>query len=733
MLLLYCCSLTGVFAQPDLPPVYEIRTDSAVARIPESYWQVFIDSGAKYEIGDVSKPEFSARFSFYRGEGINFSGLHQFWQRLRLRNATNKEFRLVFRNQPAVDRYELHVFRAHEKVTLVSGSFVPFSKRDGYPRQAAVPITLQPGEQVTIYKKLYSRWSDAAPEVSIGFTPVDRFFEEIHVQEKWFVGDVRNWLIAGIVFFAFFFNLFFFLIDRDRVYFYMALLLLFEGTWYFTSNSTITFRETPVLREHFGLVFNHALFFVALIQFSRHFLNTRKWYPRWDKTLILSLALMIAVAFFNFFFSTQVFSETVAPFARLAYHFLFFLLLNGGLLYSFIFLRKETHRQGSLSAVAAIPALIVWSVIYFFEGLLEFLQARELPVPAWLAWLVPNTMVIEMFCVAWFAILFTWILLQRYAHLRKEYIQQALDREKEKSEIMSQQKHLLEQQVEERTAALRKSLADLRSTQAQLVHSEKMASLGELTAGIAHEIQNPLNFVNNFSEVNRELISEMNQELDAGNVAGAKRIAANIRDNEEKIVFHGKRADAIVKSMLQHSRAGTGKKEPTDINAVADEYLRLAYHGLRAKDKSFSAKFETQFDPSIGHLNVVRQDIGRVLLNLISNAFYSVNEKRKVLADGYEPMVSVSTRKLGDKVSIRVRDNGSGIPQKLLDKIFHPFFSTKPTGQGTGLGLSLSYDIITKGHGGRLAVETKEGEYAEFNIDLPYTNHTDNENPNEKS
>jgi signal transduction histidine kinase len=246
-----------------------------------------------------------------------------------------------------------------------------------------------------------------------------------------------------------------------------------------------------------------------------------------------------------------------------------------------------------------------------------------------------------------------------------------------------------------------------------------MASLGELTAGIAHEIQNPLNFVNNFSEVNRELLTEMRDELDKGNIDDAKAIAKSAIENEEKIIHHGKRADSIVKGMLQHSRASSGQKEATNINELADECLRLAYHGLRAKDKSFNAKMETDLDQSIGKINIVPQDIGRVLLNLFTNAFYSVTEKDKRHPENYEPTVSVSTKKLKDKVEIKVKDNGLGIPRKVLDKIFQPFFTTKPTGQGTGLGLSLSYDIVTKGHGGQLKLDTKEGEFAEFIIILP--------------
>jgi signal transduction histidine kinase len=276
----------------------------------------------------------------------------------------------------------------------------------------------------------------------------------------------------------------------------------------------------------------------------------------------------------------------------------------------------------------------------------------------------------------------------------------------------------LKKQVSIRTEELNKSLNDLKATQQQLIQSEKMASLGELTAGIAHEIQNPLNFVNNFSEVNEELIKELKNEAVKGNLEEVKAIANDIEFNSEKISHHGKRADAIVKGMLQHSRSSSGQKELTDINALANEYLRLAYHGLRAKDKSFNVTIKTDLDETIGKLNIVPQEIGRVILNLITNAFYAVSEKKKQARDDYEPTVTVNTKKMNDAIEVTVKDNGNGIPSKVLDKIFQPFFTTKPTGQGTGLGLSLSYDIV-KAHGGELKVETKEGEGSEFVIHLP--------------
>ncbi len=266
---------------------------------------------------------------------------------------------------------------------------------------------------------------------------------------------------------------------------------------------------------------------------------------------------------------------------------------------------------------------------------------------------------------------------------------------------------------------LHKTLTDLKATQQQLIHAEKMASLGELTAGIAHEIQNPLNFVNNFSEVSHELIDELNEEIENEEYEEVKLIATDVKTNLEKITHHGKRAEAIVKGMLQHSRNSSGQKEPTDIRALAEEYLKLSYHGLRARDENFQAHFSITANESIPKIKIVAQDMGRVLLNLINNAFYAVDKKSKQGIENYQPEISVEIKKLDEKIEIRVKDNGDGIPKEIKDKIFQPFFTTKPTGEGTGLGLSLSYDIVNKGHNGTLNVISKENKGTEIVILLP--------------
>ncbi len=370
-----------------------------------------------------------------------------------------------------------------------------------------------------------------------------------------------------------------------------------------------------------------------------------------------------------------------------------------------------------------INAVLPFALISFFGDLFKSLTAETYKqIDSYVS-------VATVFSVVWMvAMLFVSRKQQKALRLEHEKTRQ----QEEQRKWVEAKKEELEKIVAERTSELRhqkeqveNALAELKATQTQLIQSEKMASLGELTAGIAHEIQNPLNFVNNFAEVNKELLAEMTEEIEKGNFDEVKIIAKDILENEDKINHHGKRADAIVKGMLQQSRQSTsGIKEPTNINALADEYLRLAYHGLRAKDKTFNATMKTDYDETIGNIDVIPQDIGRAILNLITNAFYAVNEKKKQYTEGlhagqagYEPTVTVTTKKARDKVLLTVKDNGNGIPQKVLDKIFQPFFTTKPTGQGTGLGLSLTYDII-KAHGGEIKVETVEGEGSTFIISL---------------
>ncbi|HTL07776.1 MAG TPA: ATP-binding protein [Chitinophagaceae bacterium] len=451
---------------------------------------------------------------------------------------------------------------------------------------------------------------------------------------------------------------------------------------------------------------------MVIIRYLRTYLKKENITASWDRQLIIALAISIGL-----FVMGSVFKQLVYAGA---------LLLDILLLY---IMWTAYNTRVFLPLKPAIYAVLPYVVVSVVANIVPLLSRQ------WADDIHEYSEMAKLFAVIW--MLAMWFITKKQ---RKAIETERLRaQEKEKQYALTEAiKSQLEIQVAERTAALtqqkeelQQALTELQSTQAQLIQSEKMASLGELTAGIAHEIQNPLNFVNNFSEVNTELMAEMKTAIDSGDMEEVKAIADDIIANEQKINYHGKRADAIVKGMLQHSRSSGGQKEPTDINALADEYLRLAYHGLRAKDKSFAATMKTDFDESIGKINVIPQDLGRVILNLITNAFYVVAEKKRPLTpDGrvnlaskdYVPTVTVSTKKTGNKVEIKVADNGNGIPAHILDKIFQPFFTTKPTGQGTGLGLSMSYDIVTKGHGGELKVSTKENEGSVFTILLPLQN-----------
>ncbi len=442
-----------------------------------------------------------------------------------------------------------------------------------------------------------------------------------------------------------------------------------------------------------------SILLIIIFNYLRKVLETKGTHSKLDKTILAGILFSVALI------AASASVPETRPYIKWVAHLLMLAMIVA------VITQKELQ-----PAKLFIYALLPLSVVEITSDLTE--KVAPVFYTAWGNYFD----IAAIFALVWLVAMMIINSRQRKA-LQKEK-EKLLEKEKE-AKIAEEMKAMLEVQVAERTAELlsqkqelQKALDNLKATQLQLVQSEKMASLGELTAGIAHEIQNPLNFVNNFSEVNKELLAEMNEAIATGDYEEAKALAADISGNQDKINFHGKRADGIVKGMLQHSRTNSGQKEQTDINALADEYLRLAYHGLRAKDKTFNAKFETAFDTNIGKINVVPQDMGRVILNLITNAFYVVNEKKKLGIEGYEPTVAVTTKKEGQQILITVSDNGNGIPQKVLGKIFQPFFTTKPTGQGTGLGLSLSYDIV-KAHGGDLRVTTNEGEGSNFIIQLP--------------
>ncbi len=709
-------------AQTPLPPVYEVKNDSAESQqLYHDYWQILEDKSGKLTIEQVSS--LPVQNQFHDSTSAIDSTVNTYWLRYRIRNAMKREARISLNCYwEFMDSYVLQPNGSWKH--FLGGFLQDWDKKDGLKRADAMPQILEPEEEMTIYQRIHKEKAGLGPDFGVMIIGTDSFIKTYYTgyvdsRTNYFgKRELQEAFVLGLLLLAIFLNVFFYRIVGEKVYLYFSLFAFFLAVNRLWNISYAYFVwEHPAWIEFVPyLGFAWALIPFFLIQFFRQFLKTKKFYPRWDKVLIglgvlniLPNVLLLALTLP----ATKTYVQPLHAFIKKMYAVPFaFFLIPLSLLITLVLFARKKEKPVTYIILGASPFLI----LYIVTQIQTFLGYQ----------LIADFRLIEVVCISWLVISFTLILMMRFDLLRKENAQQALDKEKlkrekeaEKAELIEKQKYELEIQVAERTAELKKSIEELKSTQSQLIQSEKMASLGELTAGIAHEIQNPLNFVNNFSEVNIELIDEMVVEVEKGNTDEVKAIAKDIRDNEQKINHHGKRADAIVKGMLQHSRSTkNATKEPTNINALADEYLRLSYHGLRAKDKSFNAIMKTDFDSSIPKLNIVSQDMGRVVLNLLTNAFYVVNEKKKMNISGYEPTVSLSTKKLGDHVEIKVTDNGNGIPQKVLDKIFQPFFTTKPTGEGTGLGLSLSYDII-KAHGGELKVETKEGEGSEFVISLP--------------
>jgi two-component system, NtrC family, sensor kinase len=562
-----------------------------------------------------------------------------------------------------------------------------------------------------LYVKIKSHFSLQLPLVLSRLEPLNHHYYKL---------DVKNGLCIGILIAMALYNLFIFFLVKDRLYLYYCLYIL-TTLWtigHLTGLGLLIWGGHPIITRFVGVPF----VLLSAWLFTIRFLNLDKNMPRTYtaiKVLCVLIACIIPIDFLNLQFIRGAAQQTLAPISTIS-------MLVMGIL---------SHFQGNKSAkyyVFAWVFFLVGSIItsFSYSGILPF------------NYFTSNA---SLFGACIESILLAFALANRINTYRAESEEaqalafqrleenERLAREQNKSleendRLVREQNKVLEEKVHERTTELETSLETLKATQNQLIQSEKLANLGELTAGISHEIQNPLNFVTNFSELSVDLVKDLKDELAKPTIDKAyiDELFADLAANQEKIKHHGRRASSIVKGMLEHSRASTGIREHIDINQLADEYLRLSYHGLRAKDKTFNAEFKTDFADSLPKIAVIPQDLGRVLLNLINNAFYAVNERQKDLTtfqklsnlETYTPSVIVSTQQVDNQIIIKVKDNGTGMPESVKTKIFQPFFSTKPTGEGTGLGLSLAYDIVTKGHGGTLVVESTEGIGTTFTLTL---------------
>ena len=649
------------------------------------------------------QPKVAAQFQKLDKPFINFGITSSaIWIKCTIRNETTDKLIIELGNTTLYD-VQFYEFDSLRLLKMYhTGNWLPYKQRSINSVDYQFQVASEPHSTETIYLRVQDFRGTQFPLIAGTQTSIYKKNSFRSLLEGMFYGFILVMLL---------YNLFIYLSLWDRSYLYYVLYIFFLGFWNATANGysfKYIWPTLPFLNQYVDAL---ACFVgVTSLLFAINFLRTKQYTPLFHKMLQVLLGLygvtFIFLVTHNFLIGVIIL-EIVSLVGVLILFVTACLVLRQGYKPAKYFLIAWTLLLVGIT-IFILKDYNVFPYNSFTRHSMQFGSALE-------------------------AMLLSIALANRINVLKKEKEEADLETMaslEENKKLITEQNILLEKNVEERTQELKKTnehlvkvIKDLKDTQAQLIQKEKMASLGELTAGVAHEIQNPLNFVNNFSEVSNELLEEMKTELSAGNGQQAMAIADDIKQNLEKIIQHGSRADAIVKGMLQHSRNNAGVREPTDINTLADEYLRLSYHGLRAKDKSFNAKFETEFDKNLEKINVVPQDIGRVILNLINNAFYAAFQPSKGgLSDSNNekiPTVWIGTKKENDKVFISVRDNGPGIPKEIIDKIFQPFFTTKAAGQGTGLGLSLSYDIITKEHGGELKVETKEGEGTTFIVILP--------------
>ncbi len=704
--------VAAAFGQQSSLPPFEIGSDTALSvDLPGKFWQRLEDRSGTLTYSAVQQLAQNQKFHFAKSPGLDFS-IKTYWYRYAIKNVMDHAVTIGLPSNSEESTF--YIEKNGDKTQVIeNGEVTSWHKEIGDKLLQLVPVTLKPGETVSIYNRIHNSYTFYyfTDSVDVSFKIESAAFRYYANNERTIISYVHESVFFGVLIFAALFNFFFFLVVKEKVYLYFSIYLLCLGVgrmgdeFYF-----VFFRDFRWLLTYLmPLIF--LLTFSSLTYFIRSLLQSKRYLPHWDKFL----AILNLVYFANGLVLTCIGLPYFRSWGQI--NVLFKIALTLSILLTF-FLLLGRQKKGDWRLMGAVlPGFVIWGIGYSLVSLYDgygytLLGSFTITLDDW--WYV-----VETVCSSWLVIFFSSILLQRFGHLQKRVVQQALEKEQEKSQMINEQKLVLERTVDERTAALKKSIAQLKNTQAQLIQSERMASMGELTAGIAHEIQNPLNFVTNFSETGAEIANELKEILNKSDNSEAVALADELEETLNKIRHHGKRADNIVRGMLQHSRTSTGERQPTDINGLADEFLRLSYHGLRARDKAFNANYEMLFTPDLPKVRVIPQEMGRVLLNLFNNAFYAVYQKQKTADASFKPAVIVSTALAENALVISVRDNGTGMPDHVKEKIMQPFFTTKPTGEGTGLGLSITYDMIVKGYGGTIDVLTKEGEFTEFVIKLP--------------
>jgi signal transduction histidine kinase len=723
LFLLLVFSATTLRAQ--IPPPYPIIDDSVLSQdIPDSFVVYVEDEGGKMSLQDVQRANRENRLKPWHGKRDGNDQIkpgQYLWLYYRIKNKTGKKIETGLDSWSNISVFA--VIRKNGTIqTDTTGDWVKWSSKKEFKTNNVVPLILESDETIEVYYKaafidprFIKQFKVALVEPNAQARIALREAEIENVSKT----DMFLAIFSGSLLFAALLYFFFYYSVREKVFLYFGLCLLCFGLGW-SGMIQLYAREHPLSVRYVASVVQFGFLFFLL--FFREYLQVSKHLPKWDKVLkVLALVYIAAVVYDHWNVGKQGQGTLIVV-----------TLIIACLVISFFLLKGKMIKEKKFMLYAIIPFLVAFSVLIILIIYSTTLRSADTIFQNRVfRWFAVNFNILLGFTFIWMVISFSRLLFRRFNEQRQKIRDQEIEKEhmraeqeKERLKLVEQQKKDLEIQVAERTAELKQSLEELKATQSQLVQSEKMASLGEMTAGIAHEIQNPLNFVNNFAEVNTEIAEDIRSEIsqlvpDPTKRASLEELLADLTSNQEKIRTHGKRADSIVKNMLQHSRTGVAQKEPVDLNAMVDEYVRLSFHGLRARDKNLNADFEINLDPAIGKVNVLQQDFGRVILNLVNNAFYAVNDKSKTGQEGYRPKIAVTTSAAEDHVTITIKDNGDGIPEKIKDKIFQPFFTTKPTGEGTGLGLSISYDIITKGHNGIMRVESKEGEGSSFIVQIP--------------